>query len=191
MCKRFFWYVLFSIQDWNLNIPLCTSVTHCQLTISLANSRYITWLIVVVYRYILYICAHKRPWNLKYIFDTWNWNVIQKLSCLCHTCKIFCQWNAVRIYFWWVDPEMSLSQLRNIFLCWNGLGIYFVKEMWKGYIFLVYSGVRAHWWAQQWCSLLVTPLGTVFRGHCALPNMVRNRGGCSLLVMMLGNDFRV
>ena len=22
MCKRFFWYVLFSIQDWSLNIPL-------------------------------------------------------------------------------------------------------------------------------------------------------------------------
>ena len=32
--------------------------------------------------------------------------------------------------FWWVDPEMSLSHLRNIFLCWHDLRIYFVKEMW-------------------------------------------------------------
>ena len=38
-----------------------TSVTHCQLTISLANSRYITRLIVVVYIYFLYIFAHKKP----------------------------------------------------------------------------------------------------------------------------------
>jgi hypothetical protein len=37
---------------------------------------------------------------------------------------------------------MSLSHLRNIFLYWHGLGIYSVKEMWSGYIFLVCRGVR-------------------------------------------------
>ena len=58
-----------------------TSVTHCWLTISLANSRYITWLIVVVYIYFLYIFAHRKPQNLTYsIFLTHGpWNVTQKL----------------------------------------------------------------------------------------------------------------
>jgi hypothetical protein len=36
-----------------------------------------------------------------------------------------------------VDPEMSLSHLRNIFLYWHGLRIYFGS----GYIFLVCRGV--------------------------------------------------
>ena len=103
-----------------------TSVTHCQLTISLANSRYITWLIVVVYIYVLYIFAHRKPWNLKYIFDTWTLKCHTKvIMSVSHLQNIFCQWNAVRIYFWWLDPEMSLSHLKNIFLCWHGLRIYF------------------------------------------------------------------
>ena len=97
---------------------LCTSVTHCQLTISLANSRYITWLLVVVYIYFLYIFAHRKPGNLKYIFDTWTLKCHTKIiMSVSHLQIIFCQWNAVRIYFWWVDPEMSLSHLRDIFLC--------------------------------------------------------------------------
>ena len=109
----------------------CTSVTHCWLTISLANSRYFTWLIVMVYIYFLCIFAHRKPQNLKYIFDTWTLKCHTKIiMSVSHLQNIFCEWNAVRIYFWWVDPEMSLSHLGNIFLCWHGLRIYFVKEMW-------------------------------------------------------------
>jgi hypothetical protein len=37
-----------------------------------------------------------------------------------------------------VDPEISLSHLRNIFLYWHGLRIYFGSR----YIFLVCRGVR-------------------------------------------------
>ena len=44
----------------------------------------------------------------KYIFDTWtlkcHTKVIMSVSQLQN---IFCEWNAVRIYFWWVHPNTS------------------------------------------------------------------------------------
>jgi hypothetical protein len=60
---------------------------------------------------------------------------------------------------------MSLSHLRNIFLYWHGLGIYSVKEMWSGYIFLVCRGVRGPSFSKKTWDFL-------FSGSkSALPNM--------------------
>ena len=65
-----------------------TPVTHCQLTISLENSR----LIVVVYIYFLYILAHRKPQNLKYIFDTWTLKCHTKIIMfVSHMQNIFCE----------------------------------------------------------------------------------------------------
>ena len=87
MCSFSKWGTCFPLNTWFLlavefkkNWARTTSIT--QLTI--------TWLIVMIYIYIMYIFAHRKPWNLKNIFDTWTLK--------CHT-KII----------------MSVSQLQNIF----------------------------------------------------------------------------
>jgi len=95
-----------------------TSVIHRWQTISHVNSRYITWLKVVVYIYIFYILAYKSSLLQNIFFMPGPWVVVEiYFSCLDPALL-------VEIYFSCQDPEFLVEMLwkqniQNISILWT------------------------------------------------------------------------